>query len=80
MQGHGGADVFQYTSSIFGSDTILGWVDGEDLLDFTAAGLGFADFTISTAGGGTLIELTANPLHSVFLDGFTGTIDASDFA
>jgi hypothetical protein len=55
LTGNGGADTFVFASN-WGNDTITDFTPGEDLLDFSAAGLTFADLEITTAGGDTLIS------------------------
>ena len=81
MHGGTGADVFVYTSSTWGADAITGWQNGTDLLDLTAAGLGFADFTISQVNADTVLELTADPTQTITLLGINAaSIDGADFA
>jgi Ca2+-binding RTX toxin-like protein len=55
LTGNGGADTVVFASN-WGNDTITDFTPGEDLLDFSAAGLTFADLEITTAGGDTLIS------------------------
>jgi len=79
LTGGQGEDRFLFNTAAFGQDTITGWQDGQDLLDFRGAGLGFGDFTLSS-GGGTTLSLTADPTQFVFLPGIaTSQIDQNDF-
>ncbi|MEM7742698.1 MAG: LamG-like jellyroll fold domain-containing protein [Pseudomonadota bacterium] len=72
------ADVFVFTVS-GGIDRITDWEDGVDVLDFTADGLGFNDFAISTFGGGAGTKLIGGG-YVVFLEGVPpADVDASDF-
>ncbi len=75
--------VFQGT---WGDDTITDFEDGLDLLDFTGAGLTFADLTISASGGDTLIETSTgnsvtitgiNPANITALDLFLAPLVSS---
>ena len=80
LRGGAGADRFIYDDLSFGEDTITGWQNGQDLLDFRALGLDHSDFTETASGGGTLLTLTSDPAQSVFLAGINpNTIDDNDF-
>jgi Ca2+-binding RTX toxin-like protein len=86
-----GADVLFYASSTAGNDTVLGWDDGQDLIDLTdlyGTGSGPADFTAFLAGGGSITELQPGWVQvvletggaSVLIDVDPGdVIDQSDF-
>jgi len=74
LTGGGGQDIFAFAVN-WGNDTITDFARGADRLDFTDAGLGFADLDITSSGGDTLIAYLAN---SVTLQG-VATIDESDF-
>ena len=81
MTGGAGLDTFAFSDALFGQDTIIGWQDGQDLLDFTALGLSHGDFTISQNGADTLIALTADPAQTVTLANINAaSINAADFA
>ncbi|MEM9330166.1 MAG: PA14 domain-containing protein [Pseudomonadota bacterium] len=80
MHGHGGADQFLINSLEFGQDTIFGWEDGLDLIDFGFTGVAFADLSITSAGGSTVISLVSDPSQSITLDGVdAGLVSADDF-
>ncbi|MEM7744936.1 MAG: calcium-binding protein [Pseudomonadota bacterium] len=78
LTGGGGSDTFQFT--ITGDiDQITDWQDGIDVLDFTADGLGFSDFTVSTIDGGVGTKIVGGG-YIVFFEGVPTTdIDATDF-
>jgi VCBS repeat-containing protein len=75
LTGGGGLDVYAFTAN-WGHDTITDFVRGEDRLDFSEAGLTFADLNITSSGGDTLISSLGD---SVTLQGVS-TISESDFA
>ena len=74
LTGRGGADTFVFADN-WDNDTITDFVRGEDLLDFSDGGLSFANLTITSSGGDTLIAYHGD---SVTLQG-VATIDESDF-
>ena len=81
--GGNGADIFEYTDANWGFDEIVGWNDGQDQLDLTALGLGFADFTINSFGNGfAYIFLTSDSQQVIFITGMpiNAIIDGNDFA
>jgi len=76
-----GADVFEFTTLDFGEDTILGWQNSSDLLDFTALGLTINDFTVSQVGSDTVLTLDSDPANTITLLGINaGSITVDDFA
>ena len=80
MRGGSGADRFIFDELAFGQDTISGWQNGQDILDFTALGLDHSDFMETASAGGTLLELTSDPAQSVFLAGINpNSINDDDF-
>lgn len=74
LTGGGGRDVFEFASN-WGDDTITDFQRGADQLDFIAAGVGFADFTITSSHGDTLIAYGDD---SLLLEGIA-TVDEGDF-
>ena len=74
LTGRGGVDIFVLTGN-WGNDTITDFVVGEDQLDIAGTGLSFADLTITSSGGDTLITHLGD---SVMLQG-VATIGESDF-
>ncbi|MEM7746157.1 MAG: M10 family metallopeptidase C-terminal domain-containing protein, partial [Pseudomonadota bacterium] len=72
------ADVFKF-SITGGIDQITDWQDGLDVLDFTAAGLGFGDFTLSALAGADGTRLVGGGYVVVFQGVPTVELDASDF-
>ncbi len=57
LYGEAGADTFVFGTG-FGRDTIFGFQDGADRLDFSGSGLTFADLTITAGGGNATIICT----------------------
>lgn len=74
LTGGGGADVFGFAQG-WGNDVITDFTPGEDTLDFSATGLGFADLTITSSGGDTVLAYDGN---SLVLEGVS-TVDQGDF-
>ncbi len=74
LTGRGGADTFVFVDN-WGDDTITDFVRGEEQLDFTDAGLSYADVTIKSSHGDTVISYGGD---SVTLQG-VAAIDDSDF-
>jgi hypothetical protein len=74
LTGRGGLDVFAFTAN-WGNDTITDYVQGEDRLDFSEAGLMFADLDINSSASNTVISHGGN---SVMLQGVE-TIDENEF-
>jgi len=79
MTGSGGTDTFEFDTAAFGKDTIIGFANGLELLDFSASGLAFSDLNIITGAFDTVVELIADTNNNITLVGVTGTIDSSDF-
>ena len=80
MMGGAGLDTFIYTTLAFGQDTITGWQNGSDMLDFTALGLDENGFTITQDGADTLITLNSDNAQTVRLAGINAnTINGNDF-
>lgn len=77
MNGGSGADRFVFDLVAFGNDRIDGWANGSDLLDFTAAGLGFEDFTIAQEDGDTVLRTANAELR--LTDVSASSIDSFDF-
>jgi serralysin len=73
LAGRGGADTYFFATG-WGDDTITDFAVDEDTLDFTDAGLVFADLVITSSGSYTLITHLEN---SVTLQG-VATIDEND--
>ncbi|MCL5775929.1 tandem-95 repeat protein [Limibaculum sp. FT325] len=74
LTGNGGADTFQFAAN-WGDDVIADFTRGEDLLDFSLAGLGFGDLTITSSGGDTILSHGAD---SVVLEGVS-SLGQGDF-
>ncbi len=80
MYGGAGADVFEFTDIAFGQDTIIGWQNGTDILDFTALGWSFSDFILSSVDDDTVLTLISDNSQTITLSGIAmSTIDAFDF-
>jgi len=78
LYGGPGPDIF-----VFGpgsdQDTAFGFEDGTDLIELAGA-LGFGDLTISAAGGGARVAITADPGTHITLAGLApADIAAADF-
>ena len=73
-----GTDSFYFRRPDFGADTISDFVDGTDMLDFSASGLVFADLTV-VSGADTTITVTSDAANVITHTGIAGGIDASDF-
>lgn len=77
LAGGGSADVFAF-SGAWGVDVIEDFEDGVDLLDFTGAGVGFVDLTLSVGAEGA--RLSFGGADAVELAGIDASlVDASDF-
>lgn len=74
LTGNAGADIFVFESK-WGDDTITDFARGEDLLDFSSAGLSFDQLTISSSGEDTIVFHKG---ATVLLAGVTD-LDQSDF-
>ncbi len=73
-------DFYVFTDAAFGQDRIIGFQNGQDLLDFTALGFSHADFNEVVVGADLVLELIADPLQTVTLVGINpNTIDQLDF-
>lgn|GEM_PF-1657818 len=79
LTGSGGADSFVFDTASFGNDTIIGFANGLELLDFQGSGLAYTDLTITTGATDTTISVTASPTNQITLSGVTSLIDANDF-
>jgi len=79
LTGSGGIDSFVFDTASFGSDTIIGFTNGLELMDFRGSGLTFADLTITTGATDTTVSVTASPADQITLSGVTSLIDANDF-
>jgi len=80
LTGGSSSDIFVFSSTTFGQDTITDFQNGTDLLDFTAAGLGFSDFTATQSGADTVLTYNLDPAQSLTLTGINvSAIDALDF-
>jgi|GEM_PF-2275048 len=77
--GGGGIDNFVFDIANFGSDTISGYVNGLELLDFRGSGLSFVDLTISTGPTDTIVSVTSDPTNQITLLNVTTVIDVNDF-
>lgn len=77
MTGGAGADTFVFGAS-HGSDQIVDFQDGLDVIEFTTNGLTFGDLTIS-ASGGSDVEITSAEGTITIQNVSLGDIDASDF-
>ena len=77
IDGGAGADVFFYGDNESGNDTITGFEDGVDTLDFSFSDYQYDDLTISDVAGDTLIEFATG---SITIAGVSSDqIDENDF-
>ena len=59
---------------------IQGWQNGQDLLDFTGAGLSFTDFTLSTVGNSAVLTLNSDADQTITFQAINAaSIDQNDF-
>ena len=80
LVGGSGSDTYVFRTLDWGQDTVTDWQNGRDKFDFTDVGLDFSDFVKVSVGGGTLLQLSSDPSHSVFLENTAAaTIDGDDF-
>ncbi|MFD0916882.1 tail fiber protein [Pseudahrensia aquimaris] len=84
MYGGSGSDQFLFVSNVFGQDQIIGFEDGQDLLQiFSAVGTQVSDFIITGNGTSNVtLTLASDANQSIELDGLGGsniTIEESDF-
>jgi len=79
LTGSGGTDSFVFDTANFGNDTIIGFANGLELMDFRGSGLSFSDLTINTGASNTTISVSASPSNQITLNGITSVIDANDF-
>lgn len=79
LTGGSGADRLVFDGALFGTDTVFGFENGIDLLDFSSVASiqGPGDLTISVASGNTIIS--AGTSGTVVLHGFAGTLDGDTF-
>ena len=77
--GGGGTDSFIFDTATFGADTIIGFANNTELMDFRGSGLTYSDLTITTGASNTVISVTADPANQITLNGITTVIDANDF-
>ena len=80
LTGGAGDDRFVFGRG-HGSDTIVQFADGEDLIDLTGFSLsGFSDLTIAGSAQGVTIDLSGHGGGSILLEGFgLANLDESDF-
>ncbi|SNS94395.1 hypothetical protein [Tropicimonas sediminicola] len=76
FRGRDGKDKFIFKGSKFGSDTITDFTQSEDKMVIAKAN-SMSKLTITKEAGGTLVTL--NDDSDIFLEGFNGTLTASDF-
>lgn len=80
--GVSGTDIFVFEEANFGNDIITDFTNGADLLDFSALGLDYSDFTVTQSGSHTILTYD-DPTYgdqTVQLNYFSsGNLDASDF-
>ena len=76
--GYGGADIFVFTDG-FGADTILDFVDGSDMLDFTGhTGVdAFGDLTVTESGADAVVADGFG--NQITMTGAAGLVDGADF-
>ena len=74
-KGGTGADVFDFNGSSFGSDRVVDFEDGIDLIQMT--GLSFAELDIESAAFGTRVQSSAGEVLLLGVD--RAQIDESDF-
>ena len=77
MNGGSGHDVFLFDMTGFGTDTISGWVDGEDQIDLAGSGLTFASFTVTQVG--TATHLVAGGDTIILNATLASSVDVADF-
>jgi Ca2+-binding RTX toxin-like protein len=73
LYGGAGADIFVFGPG-HGRDTVFGFEDGVDRLDFSGTGLSFADLTISGVANTTIISAAGR----VVLSGIDSSLIAAD--
>ncbi|MEL7428495.1 MAG: hypothetical protein AAFN43_00715 [Pseudomonadota bacterium] len=82
LSGGIGFDVFHFSSSLFGSDYLLDFEDGIDMIDLTGSGLTLADFTQVDTAYGLRLDYS-NPLigfQTIVIAGLDiGDITSADF-
>ncbi|SEA63305.1 trypsin-like peptidase domain-containing protein [Rubrimonas cliftonensis] len=79
LQGGPGRDIFVFDTAEWGHDRIvLDFLPQSDMLDFRGSGLGFADLSVTQAGGNVLIE--AGDSSILVNSARFGALDAADFA
>ena len=82
LTGGADADIFRFSDTAFGSDTILDWQDGTDIISVnTTLATSFADLTFS--GNGTsrvIVKITGQLGSTIIVENTTAfTLDAADF-
>ncbi len=80
LRGEAGADTFVFTDTVWGNDSVTDFTNGEDLLDFSALGLDFGDFSVEQVGNDTVLTLIDGTNQSLTLQNFFSLdLDAADF-
>ncbi|MFK7943305.1 MAG: M10 family metallopeptidase C-terminal domain-containing protein [Paracoccaceae bacterium] len=80
LTGGAGEDRFVFDNARFGHDRITDFENGSELLDFTATGINFEDFSLRQDGDDAVLFLEFDSRSSLVLEGVNvDQIDADDF-
>jgi len=80
IEGGAGVDRYNYDDADFGQDTIIGFFNNQERIDFRGSGLTFADLDIDNSSGDTVITVIGDPNNaSITLQGITTVINQADF-
>jgi len=78
--GQGGADTFVFSSDDHGADTVSGFENGVDLIEYAGTSVtGFGDLNVTQVGANTVITSALISGQVTLLATNAGDIDASDF-
>ncbi|MEL7429433.1 MAG: calcium-binding protein, partial [Pseudomonadota bacterium] len=77
-----GFDIFHFSSAVWGSDYLIDFEDGIDLIDLTGSGLTLTDFTQVDTAYGLRLDYNdgINGLQNIVIAGLdAGDITSADF-
>jgi|GEM_PF-847305 len=78
LYGEGGDDTFVYSATGWGDDVIVGFEDGNDLIDMSGLGIDFSDLSFTfVSGQTTLVEFGGDSILVLGIN--IGDLDAADF-